>query len=100
MFLQIQLLILAARDERIVTITAAMPEGTGLNKFAKKYPQRFIDVGIGEQNAVTMAAALALKGLHPVVAIYSTFCKEHMTKYYMMFVYKMLRLSLPLTEQV
>ncbi len=67
---------LAARDERIVTITAAMPEGTGLNKFAKKYPQRFIDVGIGEQNAVTMAAALALKGLHPVVAIYSTFLQR------------------------
>jgi len=67
---------LAARDEHIVTITAAMPEGSGLNKFAERYPQRFIDVGIGEQNAVTMAAALAIKGLHPVVAIYSTFLQR------------------------
>lgn len=67
---------LAARDERIIAITAAMPEGTGLNKFAERFPQRFFDVGIGEQNAVTMAAAMAIKGLRPVVAIYSTFLQR------------------------
>jgi 1-deoxy-D-xylulose-5-phosphate synthase len=67
---------LAAKDERIVAITAAMPEGTGLSKFAEKYPHRCIDVGIGEQNAVTMAAAMAIKGLRPLVAIYSTFLQR------------------------
>lgn len=67
---------LAAQDQRIVAITAAMPEGTGLNKFAEKYPQRFFDVGICEQNAVTMAAAMAIKGLRPIVAIYSTFLQR------------------------
>ena len=67
---------LAAQDERIVAVTAAMPEGTGLSKFAKKYPHRCIDVGIGEQNAVTMAAAMAIKGLRPFVAIYSTFLQR------------------------
>lgn len=67
---------LAAKDERIVAITAAMPEGTGLNKLAKRFPQRFFDVGIGEQNAVTMAASMAIKGLHPVVAIYSSFLQR------------------------
>jgi len=67
---------LAAQDERIVAITAAMSEGTGLKKFAEKYPQRFVDVGIGEQNAVTMAAAMAIKGLRPVVAIYSSFLQR------------------------
>jgi 1-deoxy-D-xylulose-5-phosphate synthase len=67
---------LAAQDERIVAITAAMPEGTGLSKFAEKYPERCIDVGIGEQNAVTMAAAMASKGIRPVVAIYSSFLQR------------------------
>ena len=67
---------LAAQDERIVAITAAMPEGTGLSKFAEKYPERCIDVGIGEQNAVTMAAAMALKRIRPVVAIYSSFLQR------------------------
>ncbi len=67
---------LAARDERIVAITAAMPEGTGLIKFAKHFPRRFYDVGITEQNAVTMATAMALQGLRPVVAIYSTFLQR------------------------
>ncbi len=67
---------LAKANERIVAITAAMPEGTGLNDFSKQYPQRFFDVGIAEQHAVTFAAGLALEGLKPVVAIYSTFLQR------------------------
>jgi len=67
---------LAAEDKRIVAITAAMPEGTGLNFFAESYPSRFFDVGICEQHAVTMAAGLATQGQRPVVAIYSTFLQR------------------------
>ena len=67
---------LAERDMRIVAITAAMPEGTGLDLFARQFPQRFFDVGIAEQHAVTFAAGLALEGLKPVVAIYSTFIQR------------------------
>lgn len=67
---------LAQRDNRIIAVTAAMPEGTGLSGFKKQYPSRFFDVGIAEQNAVTMSAAMALKGLRPVVAIYSTFLQR------------------------
>ena len=67
---------LAEKDERLVAITAAMPEGTGLNIFAEKYPDRFFDVGICEQHAVTFAAGLATQGLRPVVAIYSTFMQR------------------------
>ena len=63
----------AARDEKIVAITAAMPSGTGLKKFGEKFPQRFFDVGIAEEHAVTLAAGMAAGGLRPVVAIYSTF---------------------------
>lgn len=70
------LLELASRDERIVTITAAMPLGTGLAEFAKRFPDRFFDVGIAEQAAVSLAAGLALEGLRPVVAIYSTFLQR------------------------
>lgn len=64
---------LAEKDERITAITAAMPEGTGLEKFSRRFPKRFFDVGIAEQHAVTMAAGLAAKGMKPVVAIYSSF---------------------------
>lgn len=64
---------LAKEDPKIVAITAAMPSGTGLNKFAGQFPDRFYDVGIAEQHAVTFAAGLAFGGLKPVVAIYSTF---------------------------
>ena len=64
---------LAELDDRVVAITAAMPSGTGLNLFAQRFPTRFFDVGIAEQHAVTFAAGLALGGLKPVVAIYSTF---------------------------
>jgi len=67
---------MAKKDERIVAVTAAMPEGTGLVKFAKAYPDRFFDVGIAEQHAVTFAAGLATEGLKPFVAIYSTFLQR------------------------
>jgi 1-deoxy-D-xylulose-5-phosphate synthase len=67
---------LAEKDERIVAITAAMPEGTGLLPFSRKFPDRFYDVGIAEAHAVTFAAALATQGLRPVVAIYSTFLQR------------------------
>jgi 1-deoxy-D-xylulose-5-phosphate synthase len=67
---------LARRDERIVAITAAMPDGTGLLPFAAEHPDRFFDVGIAEQHAVTFAAGLATQGLRPVAAIYSTFLQR------------------------
>src|SRR5579862_5764828 len=67
------LLDLAARDSRIVAITAAMPGPTGLLAFEARYPDRFIDVGIAESHAMAAAAGMALAGSHPVVAIYSTF---------------------------
>jgi len=67
---------LGASDMRIMAITAAMPEGTGLKKFAKAFPERFFDIGIAEQSAVTMAAAMAAQGLRPVVAIYSSFLQR------------------------
>ncbi|HIC86238.1 MAG TPA: 1-deoxy-D-xylulose-5-phosphate synthase [Desulfobacterales bacterium] len=67
---------LGTKDERIFAITAAMPEGTGLIKFAEKFPARFFDVGIAEQHAVTFAAGLAVEGFRPVVAIYSTFLQR------------------------
>lgn len=67
---------LAHDDTRIVAITAAMCEGTGLNQFCQDFPNRFYDVGIAEQHAVTFAAALATEGLIPVVAIYSTFLQR------------------------
>jgi 1-deoxy-D-xylulose-5-phosphate synthase len=67
---------LARRDERIIAITAAMPDGTGLGRFAAELPDRFYDVGIAEQHAVNFAAGLALRGMRPVVAIYSTFLQR------------------------
>ena len=67
---------LAADDPRIVAITAAMPDGTGLAEFAERFPDRFYDVGIAEEHAVTFAAGLAAGGLRPVVAIYSTFLQR------------------------
>ncbi len=67
---------LAEEDPRIVAITAAMPDGTGLDRFAKVYPHRFYDVGIAEQHAVTFAAGLAAEGMRPVVAVYSTFLQR------------------------
>ena len=67
---------LAEKDPRIVAITAAMSEGTGLVEFSKRFPQRFFDVGIAEQHAVTFACGLACEGMRPVVAIYSTFLQR------------------------
>ncbi|GFO65154.1 1-deoxy-D-xylulose-5-phosphate synthase [Geomonas paludis] len=67
---------LAQEDERIVAITAAMPDGTGLTPFAKEFPERFFDVGIAEQHAVTFAAGLAAEGFKPVVALYSSFLQR------------------------
>ncbi len=67
---------LAEADERIVAITAAMPEGTGLDRFRDQFPTRFFDVGIAEQHAVTFAAGMATEGLVPVVAVYSTFLQR------------------------
>ncbi len=67
---------LAAANPRIVALSAAMTRGTGLSEFARIYPQRFYDVGIAEQHAVSMAAALAAGGMQPVVAIYSTFLQR------------------------
>jgi 1-deoxy-D-xylulose-5-phosphate synthase len=70
------LISLAEKDERIIAITAAMPLGTGLSSFARRFPNRFFDVGMGEACAVTFAAGLACRGFKPVVAIYSTFLQR------------------------
>lgn len=67
---------LARSDSSIVAITAAMPEGTGLVKFAQEFPERFFDVGIAEQHGVLFAAGIATEGLKPLVAIYSTFLQR------------------------
>jgi 1-deoxy-D-xylulose-5-phosphate synthase len=67
---------LAENDPKIIAVTAAMPEGTGLSHFAQTFPDRFFDVGIAEQHGVTFAAGLAAEGLKPVVAIYSTFLQR------------------------
>ena len=67
---------LAAQDERVVAITAAMAGGTGLTGFAKAYPERFFDVGIAEQHAVSMAAGLARAGMRPYFAVYATFLQR------------------------
>lgn len=67
---------LAEGNSRIVAVTAAMPDGTGLKAFSKRYPDRFFDVGIAEQHAVTSAAGMAAAGLKPVVAVYSSFMQR------------------------
>lgn len=71
-----KLIELAQRDEKIVAITAAMREGTGLNKFAERFKDRFFDVGIAEQHAVTFSAGLAKGGFKPIFAVYSTFLQR------------------------
>ncbi|MRR07040.1 MAG: 1-deoxy-D-xylulose-5-phosphate synthase [Deltaproteobacteria bacterium] len=68
--------LIAAENEKVLAITAAMPEGTGLSGFAREFPERFFDVGISEQHAVTFAAGLAAEGFRPVFAIYSTFLQR------------------------
>ncbi|MBP1934192.1 1-deoxy-D-xylulose-5-phosphate synthase [Ammoniphilus resinae] len=67
---------IAEQDQRVIAITPAMPGGSGLTKFAERYPERFFDVGIAEQHAVTMAAGMATQGIKPVCAIYSTFLQR------------------------
>ncbi len=67
---------LAQKNKNVVAITAAMPEGTGLEEFSQAHPNRFFDVGIAEQHAVTMAAGMAAEGLKPVFAVYSTFLQR------------------------
>ena len=67
---------LGDRDDKVVAITAAMPDGTGLKRFKNMFPDRFFDVGIAEQHAVTFAAGLAAGGLKPVVAVYSSFLQR------------------------
>lgn len=67
---------LAVEDPKVVAITAAMPDGTGLNEFAKRFPERFFDVGIAEQHALAFAAGMAADGFRPVTAIYSTFVQR------------------------
>lgn len=84
---------LAEHDEKIVAITAAMKEGTGLLEFAEKFPDRFFDVGIAEQHAVTFSAALAAEGFKPVAAIYSTF----MQRAYDQLVHDVGNMNLPVT---
>ncbi len=71
-----KLVSLAKNNEKIVAITASMKEGTGLNEFAKKFPERFFDVGIAEQHALGMAAGLAKAGMTPVIPIYSSFLQR------------------------
>jgi 1-deoxy-D-xylulose-5-phosphate synthase len=70
------LVALAEQDPKIIAITAAMPDGTGLNTFAERFPQRFFDVGIAEQHGMTFAAGLAADGFRPVTAIYSSFVQR------------------------
>jgi len=67
---------LARRDEKIVAVTAAMPEGTGLDRFAKVFPERMFDVGIAEEHAITFCGGMATQGMKPVAAIYSTFLQR------------------------
>ena len=67
---------LGARNEKVCAITAAMPDGTGLKRFANMYPDRFFDVGIAEEHAVTFAAGLAAGGLRPIVSVYSSFLQR------------------------
>ena len=71
-----KILDLGEKNKNIVTVTAAMADGTGLSAFKKRFPKRFFDVGIAEEHAVTFAAGMASRGLHPVVAIYSTFLQR------------------------
>lgn len=70
------LISLAEKNRRIVAITAAMPSGTGLKAFGAQYPTRFFDTGIAEEHAMTLAAGMAVSGLHPVIALYSTFAQR------------------------
>lgn len=69
---------LARKDSRVVALTAAMPDGTGLSKFEKEHPNRYYDTGICESHLTAMAAGMAKRGMRPVAAIYSTFLQHHL----------------------
>jgi 1-deoxy-D-xylulose-5-phosphate synthase len=75
-YLMIGYVHIAKKDPRIFAITPAMREGSGLVNFSKKFPERYIDVGIAEQHSVTLAAGLACEGQKPIVCIYSTFLQR------------------------
>lgn len=89
----------AARDEKVIAITAAMCSGTGLDDFAGRYPDRFFDVGIAEEHAVTFAAGLAAAGMRPVFAVYSTFCSVRTISLYTMWHCSVCRYCLRSTMQ-
>jgi transketolase C-terminal domain/subunit len=92
---------MARRDPRVVAITAAMPDGTGLMEFKKRFPDRFFDVGIAEQHAVTMAAGLASPAGSARMSLYTLhFFSGHTIKYCMMYAYRTFPLYLLLTGQV
>jgi len=84
---------LAKVNDKLVCITAAMPSGTGLSEFAKKFPERFFDVGIAEQHGVTMAGGLAISGMRPIAAIYSSF----MQRAYDQVIHDVCLMNLPVT---
>jgi len=90
----------AEKDETVVAITAAMPSGTGLDKFADKFPARTFDVGIAEQHAVTFAAGLATEGMKPSQRFIQPSCSAPMTKWCMMSPFKTYRFASPLTAPV
>lgn len=72
-------------QENVVSVCAAMPDGTGVKAFAERYPDRAFDVGIAEEHAVTFAAGMAAGGMRPIVSLYSTFCSGRMTRCCMMY---------------
>ena len=84
---------LARKDEKIIGITAAMPDGTGISKFGKVFPERTFDVGMAEQHGVGYGGALAIEGFHPVIAIYSTFLQRA----YDQVVHDIVGMNLPVT---
>lgn len=90
---------LGERNPKVVAITAAMADGTGLRRFHRNFPDRFFDVGIAEAHATTFAAGLAKAGLIPVFAVYSSFYKGRLTRYFTMCAYRICMSSLQSTGQ-
>lgn len=79
---------MAAQDNKLMAITPAMREGSGMVRFSKEYPAQYFDVAIAEQHAVTLAAGFACEDLNPVVAIYSSFLQRRMISLFMMLLYR------------
>ena len=90
---------LGERNPKVVAITAAMADGTGLRRFHRNFPDRFFDVGIAEAHATTFAAGLAKAGLIPVFAVYSSFLQRALTRYFTMCAYRICMSSLQSTGQ-